>query len=221
MHINKNPEEKKPIKKEGIIYALVFVLYAAIFILIFSYAIKFLSTTINSALSEPAGAAIEDKYGELDLESYSLIANKLNLEKVVQVIPEVEPEIITTEPEVASTSVEVATTSVPEIVVEPFIPVVEEPKVIEQRPTLIITNSTLKSGLAATLKNKLSSYTVLSTGNSRPSLAITTIKVKNSINPNSTYLAEIKKIVSESYDLVILPLADEAKSDIEIIIGNK
>lgn len=216
MRINKNLEEKKTIKKEGVIYALVFVLYTLVFILIFSYAVKFLSTTINDTLSEPTGAVIEDKYGELNLEDYSLIANKLGLEKSINIAPIVEPEIAST-----STTTEIASTSLPEITVEPFIPLTEKPVALEQKPTIIITNSTLKSGLAATLKNKLSNYTVISTGNSRPSLAITTIKVKNSINLDSTYLAEIKKIVDESYDFVILPLDDKAKSDIEIIIGNK
>lgn len=219
MHINKITTEKK-ISKDGIIYALIFVLYIIIVALIFISAINFLRTVINTALSTPDNTEVENKYGQLDLENYSLVAGKLGLKKSIEVMPLVVPPV--TEEIIATSSLPevIIPTTTPEIVPEP---VVSAPKIIEIRPNIIITNSTTKSGLAATLKNKLSaaSYKVLSTGNSRPALATTTIKVKNSINPDSTYLTEIKKIVATSYDFVILPLDEKAASDIEIIIGNK
>lgn len=224
MHIN-NPLQDKKIDQEGIIYALIFVLYTVVIVLIFSYAINFLRTTINTALATPTGTDMENKYAELDLANYSLIANKLGLQKSNSVMPEVVTSVVATSTEViATTSVEVPTTSLSIITPPTTTPaIVEAPIVTEKRPTITITNSTTKSGLASGLKNKLSAagYKILSTGNSRPSLVITTIKVKNSVAPDSTYLAEIKKIVKTSYDFVVVTLDATAGSDIEIVIGGK
>ena len=227
MHIN-NPLQDKKIDQEGVIYALIFVLYLTVIILIFSYAINFLRTTINTALATQDSTDMQNK-GELDLANYSIIANKLGLQKNSQVIPATTTPIIATSTEIiATTSVEVATTSVsvPEVVTTTpttTTPVTEIAPVVLKRPTIIITNSTTKSGLASDLKNKLSAagYQIISTGNSHPSLIITTIKVKNSIPPDSTYLAEIKKIVKTSYDFVVVTLDDKASSDIEVVIGGK
>lgn len=229
MHIN-NPKKLKPINKEGLIYALIFILYATIAGLVFISATKFLSKAINVALSEPASSAIEAKYGQLDLENYALIAKKLGLQKSVPVIPEVIIPIITPEasstPEVATTTPKL-TTTIPELVTviptpEIITPIVA-PKIIEVRPKIVVINSTIKSGLAAQLKNKLvaAGYAVIRTGNSKPSLANTVIKVKASLNPDSMYLSEIKKIVDLNYDFVLDTLAADSNHEVEIVIGNK
>ncbi|MFZ2310123.1 MAG: LytR C-terminal domain-containing protein [Patescibacteria group bacterium] len=222
MHIN-NPKKLKSINKEGLIYALIFVLYAAILILVFISATKFLSKAINVALSDPAGSAIEAKYGQLDLENYALIAKKLGLQKStpanpVIILPAVILEASST-PEIATTSPELISTMIkPEIT----IPIIE-PQIIEVKPKIVVINSTIKSGLAAQLKNKLETagYSVIRTGNSKPSLASTVIKIKNGFNPDSNYLSEIKKIVDINYDFVLDTLADNSDYEIEIIIGNK
>lgn len=226
MHIN-NPLQDKKIDQEGVIYALIFVLYLIVIVLIFSYAINFLRNTVNDALATPTGTDMENKYAELDLANYSLIANKLGLQKSSPVVPVVIPIATSTEV-IATTSIEIATTttvSVPEVATTTVTttPIVEVTPAAPTRPTIIITNSTTKSGLASDLKTKLSAagYKILSTGNSRPSLVITTIKVKNSIAPDSAYLAEIKKIVKTSYDFVVVALDDKASSDIEVVIGGK
>lgn len=220
------PKTTKKINQEGIIYALIFVLYIIALGIIFTYAIQFVRGSINTALGTPVDPEIENKYGQLDLTNYALVSNKLGLQKSSPVV--IIPLVETSTPIiVSSTPVQIATTSLPTttpVVIASSTPIIATPVVpTEKRPTTIVTNSTTKSGLAADLKNKLiaAGYQVLSTGNSSPSLAITTIKVKNSISPDSKYLAEIKKIVSATYGLVILPLADNAASDIEIIIGNK
>jgi len=217
MPIN-NSKKENQVNKEGIIYALIFVLYLLILIITFTYAIKFLRSTVNNALSTPISTEIENKYGQLDLDNYAIIANKLGLQKSTIIVPVIEVPVATTsEIIVASTTPEIATTSLPEI------NATSAPIVIEKKPNISVINSTLKSGLAANLKNKLTaaSYQVINTSNSQPSLAITTIKVKSTINADSKYLSEIKKIVSTNYDFVVLPLDNQAASDIEIIIGNK
>jgi hypothetical protein len=223
MHIN-NPKKLKPISQEGLIYALVFVLYAAIVILIFISATKFLSKAINAALSNPAGSAIEAKYAQLDLENYTLIAKKLGLQKSTPITPEAvtAPSVIL---EASSTPI-IAATTLPEIIPtttpEISTPVIT-PSVIEARPKIVVINSTTKSGLAAQLKSKLISagYSVIRTANSKPSLTNTVIKVKASVNQDSTYLSEIKKIVALNYDFVIDTLALDSDHEVEIIIGNK
>jgi hypothetical protein len=222
MHIN-NPKKLKPISQEGLIYALIFVLYATVLILVFISATKFLSKAINVALSNPAGSDIEAKYGQLDLENYALIAKKLGLQKSTPASPAVIlPAVIleaSSTPEIATTSPElVSTTVVPEITT----PIIE-PQIIEVKPKIVVINSTIKSGLAAQLKNKLEAagYSVIRTGNSKPSLTSTVIKIKNSFNPDSSYLSEIKKIVALNYDFTLGALADNSDHEVEIIIGNK
>lgn len=225
MLINKNNRPIKKINKDGIIYALIFILYTAVAGLIFVYAINFLKTAINTALSTPNNTEIENRYGQLDLNNYSLVANKLGLKKNSQLSTTNE---ITAE-SVATSTIELApeiiATTTPEVIstMNTSTETASAVKAEEKRPTIIVTNSTLKSGLAASLKNKLTAagFTVLNTGNSRPALGITTIKVKESVSPESVYLNEIKKIVDSDYDSVVIDLNDNAKSDIEIIIGNR
>lgn len=223
MPIN-NPKKEKKIDKESIIYALVFVLYFAIAILIFIYSTKFLGSTINAALSTPQNDAIEAKYGQLDLANYALVAKKIGLTapniSQESALPALTPEIIpVTAPEnIPSTTPEITTTT-PEIV----LPTTPAPIVSEIKPRIIITNSTLRSGLAASLKSKLqgAGFEILSTGNVRPSVVNTIIKIKASMASDSAYLAEIKKIVSGEYDFVIQTLDENANHEVEIIIGNK
>ena len=223
MHIN-NSKKLKPISREGIIYALIFILYATVVGLVFIYATKFLGKAINVALSEPVSETIEAKYGQLDLVNYALIAKKLGLQKSTPATPEVMapiiiPETSSTTPITATTSPEAVTTvPTPEIITS-----VVTPKIIEVRPKIVVINSTTKSGLAAQLKNKLvaAGYSVIRTANSKPSLTSTTIKIKNSINLDSVYISEIKKIVALNYDFVIDTLDSNSDHEVEIIIGNK
>jgi hypothetical protein len=226
MPIN-NSKQTKKISQEGLIYALIFVLYVTILVSVFIYATQFLSKTINTALSTPVGSEIEAKYGQLDLVNYLLVANKLNLKKSASLTP-ITPEIIQPEivsqgasstPEIATSSPEVIVTPIPEII-EPVAAVVE---VAEIRPTIVVNNSTTKSGLAAQLKNKLTaaSYQVIRTGTIKPVAANTIIKTKISLDPDSAYLSEIKKIVATNYDFTLENLSGDANYDIEIIIGSK
>lgn len=222
MRINKTNLTEIKINKDGVIYALAFLLYFIAAVLIFIYATNSLRTVINTALSTPDNTEIENKYGQLDLENYSLVASKLGLKKPEQtpidIVPEAAIETTTEEQIISTTSEEVITpTTTVEVIVT------ETPKIEEKKPTIIINNSTLKSGLAASLKNKLASsgYTVIGTGNTKPAEATTLIKVKSTISQDSTYLDEIKKIVDLNYDFEVSVLDDLAKSDVEIVIGNK
>lgn len=228
MHIN-NPEKTKPINKEGLIYALIFVLYTASLILIFVYAIKFLNNTANNTFQTPNSQAIEAKYGQLDLGNYSLIANKLGLIKgvaqnVITTIPEITAPIAATSslPEIIASSTVADTAIIASSAPEIIIPTTT-PQIIDIKPNIVIINSTPTSGLAAKLKNQLAAigFNILRTSNSRPSLVNTVIKIKASLNPDSKYLADIKKTVALSYDFTVENLAENSDHDVEIIIGSK
>jgi len=236
MHINNS--KKIVINKDGVIYALIFVLYATLVVLVFVYATKFLRDTLNTALSTPAGATIEAKYGQLDLGNYVLVADKLGLKKpsVNQIVtPEVINPVASPTIEIATNSPEIIASPTPEVVtispapeVMPIVapevvtPVIT-PVVVELRPLIVIFNSTGQAGLAAKLKNQLTAvgYSVLETGNIKPIINNTIIKIKTSLNPDSKYLAEIKKIVALNYDFVLENLAESSDHEVEIIIGSK
>lgn len=204
-------KNNKHSEKEGIVYATIFVLYFGLIILMFTYSIKFLGETINEALSDPQGKINEESYGQLNLETYSLVSEKLNLVNPGEsVVPPIE--IIneaTNSPEINTTKLEIVTTS--------------ETEFEEIRPTISIMNSTLRSGLASKLKQKLENagFTVIKSGNTKPAKDVSVIYFKDTLSPNSKYLLEIQKIVSEDYTFVVFPLGNDYKSDIEIIIGNK
>lgn len=215
-------ENKIKINKEGAIYALIFLSYFTVLIFVFINLISFLRTTINNTLKTPASEELENKYSQLDLEKYNLISNKLGFsQNNINPVAEIREEI-KTEEVIAST-----TPVLEEEIIDEESKEITEPKtdiiIVDNKPIIAVYNSTTKPGLAADLKRSLlqGGYEVAQTGNNRPSLAITTIKVKNKINPDSKYLEEIKKIVDTNYDFVILPLEETSSYDLEIIIGNK
>jgi len=243
-----NQKIKKPINQESIIYALIFVLYTAITILLFVYAAKFLGATINSALSSPVNSDVEARYGQLKLDDYSVVAGKLNLSSgrnnenqtpVSQAISTtsvamVASSSITSVVPVASSSItstiiSTASSTAPIVVIAPTTQIQAQgpgPSSLasEIKPKISIVNSTAKSGLAAALKNKLQSagFEVIKTGNTRPSEVQTIIRIKSDISQSSSYLTQIKKIVSESYDFTTEVFSDQAANyDLEIVIGNK
>lgn len=269
MHIN-NPKKTETRSKDGIIYFLIFILYATILILIFINSIKFLKNVFSVALDTPAGEEITAKYGQLDLENYALLAYKLdlkkpitnNLETATQESPEQTNEAITrieptpeptpeATPEPTPEATPEATPEVapllPETVIdypiitppEPTItatatpiesPILENtttetalPETTQTKPKIIVTNSTLISGLAANLRNKLVSagYEVIRIGNTKPTAPRTFIKIKPSFNLDSVYIAEIKKIVGNDYNYALESLDEGSYHDLEIIIGSK
>jgi hypothetical protein len=229
----------KPISKEGLIYALIFVSYAVVLVLVFVYSVKFLNQALKTAISSPVGSEIENKYAQLDLENYSLLANKLNLSLssgnqliINQPIQNITPEATTSSeiviPEMIASSsqtstIEITPTTTAPIVTQPTTSEIIAQEVVQAKPSIIVINSTLKSGLAANLKSELnkSGYAVLRTASSKPALDNTIIKIKSSVNQNSQYLMEIKKIVSLNYDFTLETLDEKADHDLEIIIGNK
>lgn len=226
---NNNPiSNKKNIEREGIIYAAIFILYFGFIVLMFAYSVKFLGETINVALSDPQGKVNEESYGQLNLEAYLLISNKLKLKTATEINnsgKELLSEPTSTSSEDIINNEGAATGSDPIMKGETSNKNSDSAtSVIEEiRPTIIVMNSTIKSGLASKLKTKLekSGFNVLKTGNLKPTKDTSIIYLSKSLKPNSKYLLEIKKIVSEDYSFVIFPLENDSQSDIQIIIGNK
>lgn len=253
MHIN-NPKKTETRSKDGIIYFLIFILYATILILVFSYSIKFLKNVFSVALDTPAGEEITAKYGQLDLENYALLALKLDLKKPITNNPETATQESPEQADEAITKIEATPEPTPEVAPltpetvidypiitppEPTItatatpiesPILEKttaetalPETTQTKPKIIVTNSTLISGLAANLRNKLVSagYEVIKIGNTKPTAPRTFIKIKPSFNLDSVYIAEIKKIVGNDYNYALESLDEGSYHDLEIIIGSK
>jgi len=220
------------LNKESLIYAGIFVVYVSVTITIFVYSIKFLGTAINLSLSEPLGQTLEQKYGQVNLDNYSLIARKLNFLKgnpnIQNSTPFIPPAVISTTTEIINSQ-----SNMPESIVtlssssDISLPTTQsEPSIlspVDIKPSIVVINSTLTSGLASALKTQFqsSNFEVLRIGNVRPSEVNTVIKVKANVNQNSVYFSDIKKIVSERYDYILGILEDTADHDIEVIIGEK
>jgi LytR cell envelope-related transcriptional attenuator len=202
MLTNNHKEKRK--SQEGIIYTLILVTYFSAIILVFIFSVKFISNTINSTLSAPQELENTTE-NQIDLKSYTLIENKLNLNQI----------ITTTTPTSTNDTLLATTTSA--------IPTTTAIEVIEIMPKIVISNSTSKSGLAGILKDKLQAagLIVLKTNTVKPTTKQTIIKIKDSFNTNSNSLAKIKKIVSSDYDFIIQVLEEKTNYDVEIIIGNK
>jgi intein/homing endonuclease len=200
-----NNYKEKKINKEGVIYALILVAYFSTIFLVFIFSVKFLSNTINSTLSVPQESQINIE-NQIDLKSYALIENKLNLNQVA-----------TTTISTSTNSILLATTTTSTI---STITIIEAPEVV---PKIVISNSTLRAGLAGILKEKLQAagLVVLRTNNTKPTEKQTIIKIKSSLNSDSNYITKIKKIVSADYDFIVKILTEEADHNIEIIIGSK
>lgn len=215
--------KKTTLSKESLIYAAIFVVYVIITITIFVYSVKFLGAAINFSLSEPLSQTLEQKYGQVNLDNYSIIAAKLNFFKASPIVQNSAPSIPPIDYQSSTPETIVVSSTSPEIslIVDPQS--TPTSSLIDIKPSIVVINSTLTAGLASSLKNKFqdASFEVLRIGNVRPSEVNTIIKVKANINQNSSDFSDIKKIVSESYDFIIGPLEDTSDHDIEVVIGEK
>lgn len=219
--------------REKIIYILVFLLYSTLAIIVFIYSLKFLTKTMDSVFAVPQNSDMEAKYGQLHLTEYNLLAKKLGLQTKnnnsvseqapVVVVNEQLPVVVPPENLADTLNPEAPETDVSSEINEEIGPDISaQNENLNIKPTISVINSTLTTGLAGGLKNDLQkSGLEASTGNIRPTVSQTIIKVKNSYNQNSEYFMEIKKIVSAKYDFIIGVLDETANQDIQIIIGNK
>ncbi|QQG52608.1 MAG: LytR C-terminal domain-containing protein [Candidatus Falkowbacteria bacterium] len=214
--LNNKKNINNKINKDFLIYPTIFIVYFLIVASTFAYSIKFLSAAINSALAEPQNEILTEEYASLKLKEYSLIAKKLNLNNIN--ISETENKAVI-ETSNSSSSLEIInpTTDIQATSTNPATSI----QIIENLPKILVTNSTLKPGLATKLKTELENngFEVAAPTNSNQNLDTTTIKIKAEFT-NSAYFNSIKNIVSENYNFIILPLADENENDIEIVIGN-
>jgi hypothetical protein len=203
--LTNNYKEKK-INKEGVIYALILVAYFSTIFLVFIFSVKFLSNTINSTLSVSQELQLTTE-NQIDLKSYALIESKLNLSQIAASTIATSTDSIL--PEATTTTSTIST-----------ITIVKTPEVM---PEIVISNSTLKAGLAGNLKEKLQAagLVVLRTNNTKPAEKQTIIKIKSSLSNDSDYISKIKKIVSTDYDFIVQILEEEADHNVEIIIGIK
>ncbi len=217
MLINRK-KNSKPGQHDRIIYISLFIIFIGGILTTFVYSVKFIGQAMNSTFSATELGVVEEKYGQLHLDKYNLVAKKLGLTTSNAPL-NTENNII--EEEIEMEVIEDDTLIEDDLIDE----VAEEPTVIipEVSPSIIVVNSTQTSGLAADLRNLLQAedFNVISIGSSRDNLTRTVIKAKSNYDSTSQYLTDIKKIVSLQYDYETTILEDEADHDIEIIIGTR
>lgn len=197
----------KNIKPRDLIYPGTLFVFFGIVALVFFFAIRFISQSINNAFS-PEESGVSQA---LDLERYTLIAKKLNIpvsatqeDVAISAIPEMPPMT----PETATTT---EATTTPPIVAT-----------IDKRAiTIAVKNSTSKKGLASTLAKALedAGFQRPQTGNESGSYATTTLLLKESKRDYETLLLDVVRAIYPN--AVTATSSSSASSDAIIIIGGK
>ncbi|KKT86259.1 MAG: hypothetical protein UX26_C0002G0019 [Parcubacteria group bacterium GW2011_GWC1_45_9] len=199
----------KKLRFKQVIYPVISVAFFAMVVFVFAKSAVFLSLSINKMFLATERAS-EAEAQKIDLESYFLVAKKLNLpEIVIAPSPEVEvsPEL-SKEPEAS-------------FLVSPEPPLPPEDKTLLK---IVIYNSTLKPGLAGLLKTSLvdAGFSVAKTGNLAPPKETTLLQVKPSKKSYQNSLQEILELVNQSYQPESWQELDEAgEFDVVIVIGEK
>ncbi len=194
----------KKMKPRDFIYPSVVILFLSIVAIVFFLAVQFISKNINNVFSY-------DQSGEslaLDIVRYTKVAKKLNIVVITSnenITPtEVTAVVEIPKAETATTTVEVTT-----------------PTLDKSTFSIMIINSTKKSGLAAELAKVLTDagFTAPKTGNQKKLYTTTTILVKES---KYDYAPLLLESVLQNYPFSIATTTPETDAfDATIIIGTK
>lgn len=196
----------KNIKLRDLIYPVTLFVFFGLVALVFFFAIRFISQSINNAFSTEESGGSQ----ALDLERYALVTKKLN----IPVDTDQEDSTIPAMPEIPTMTLGVATTT--EVAAIPAT-VVPDKRVI----TIAVKNSTAKKGVAATLAKALedAGFQRPQTGNEPRAYATTTLLLKES---KSDYEGLLLEVVRSIYpNAVTATSSSSASSDAIIIIGGK
>lgn len=191
----------KNIKYRDLAYPGILALFFGLVIILFFFAMRFISQSINKAFSPETN----DSSQVLDRERYQLVARKLN-------IPVNIPQDGTTVP-----------ASVPGAIITPQVAGASIPQVVvldKKAITIMVRNSTAKKGVGAILAKALldSGFQKPQTGNESRSYATTTVLIKESRNDYKMLLLEtVHKIYP---DAVATTSPESDNIDATIIIGN-
>lgn len=192
----------KNIKYRDLAYPGLLALFFGLVIILFFFAMRFISQSINKAFSPEAN----DSSQVLDRERYQLAAKKLNIPVNIPqdgaTIP-ASASVITITPQVAGASI-------------PQVAVLDKKAI-----TIMVRNSTAKKGVGAILAKTLldSGFQKPQTGNEPKPYATTTVLIKESRNDYKILLLEA---VQKIYPSVVATTSPESDNiDATIIIGNR
>lgn len=192
----------KNIKYRDLAYPGLLALFFGLVIILFFFAMRFISQSINKAFSPEAN----DSSQVLDRERYQLAAKKLNIPVNIPqdgaTIP-ASASVITITPQVAGASI-------------PQVAVLDKKAI-----TIMVRNSTAKKGVGAILAKALldSGFQKPQTGNEPKPYATTTVLIKESRNDYKILLLEtVRKIYP---DAVATTSPESDNIDATIIIGNR
>lgn len=184
------------LKFKKIIYPLISGIIVILIIIVFIYSVKFLAEAIDRVFATDT-ESLESHLIRLDMEKFNLVAKKLGI-----MLGMSETELLT-----QATATIIATAT---------------PPVLDKTAVRIeILNSLEKAGLAKDLKALLENdgFKVEKIGDFSPSLATTTIKIKES---KKDYSALVRESVSKKYpEAEDKALEENENFDIIIIIGSK
>ncbi len=193
-------ESVKKMKSRDFIYPGVLIFFLIIVTVIFILATRFISENINNVFSFEES----DKAVTLDIERYKWVAKKLNI------VVNTQGEEVTT-PE-TSTDVDISPTTTTEASTSTV-------SLDKSAITIMVINSTQKSGLAGELAKQLNAvgFSTPKTGTEKELYSTTTIFIKKSKYDYATLLLEA---VLKSYAFAIATTTPEtADFDATIIIG--
>lgn len=183
----------KKLKLQDIVYSSVILVYLFLILALFFFSTQFFLKNINKIFS------IEKNGGTqaLNLEQYKLATKKLNIQTVV-------PQ----EPAMATATNIVATSSV-------------SASLDKRTITIIVKNSTVKKGVAATLAKMLedAGFQKPKTGNEPVLYPTTTVLIKESKAPYGQLILEIVKKYNSSATLATT--SETSIFDATVIIGTK
>lgn len=190
-------ESLRNIKSRDLIYPGLFLLFFIFVIIVFFFAMQFISKNINKAFSPEESAPSQ----ALDIEKYKLVTKKLNVSVApLDSVVAMPTEIPTTE--ALATNTPTTTLNKKDI-------------------TIIVKNSTSKKGVATTLAKALedAGFATPKTGNEQKLYSTTTILLKESRNIYQSILLEA---VRKTYPDAITATTPETNvTDATVIIGTR
>jgi hypothetical protein len=208
---------------DGAVYTIIFLLYLTALIISFAYSLKFLTANLNMTFDPVAPQSIDNKYANLNLKSYAIVAKKLGLKLLANTNHQEEntQTASTTNLNLTETINNNISTNSPLSQLE----VTSTNEINNQSSPLKISiiNSTTKTGLANELKKQFiaAGYQIENTGNQVKAAPYTKLMVRPEIDVNSPTLIDIKNIVSTKYNFVIATSSESSLYDVEIIIGKQ
>lgn len=189
-------------------YPTIMALFTLVIGVLFFGAARFLSTSINAAISSPDEAEIRAQLTHIDETNYARIEKKLHL-------PAIQPTISTNAQQMPAAETPSAVEQI-----------VERQGLTEQKTafSLGIFNSTKKPGIAGTVKNDFAAagFSVAKTGNTAPQEPQTILKIKERVQANSAIIEEMLAILKTRFTVGDPQLLEDASPyDIVIIIGER